>query len=413
MEVYALDLDEELLNHLANPESWTVISGEDISPELIFDDTVRSVYVWQKRHLREHHKVATPSVLELQFPEIELSDPDIVIGDLIDRLRDRYAHNTQRDKFKALAEIQRDNPLELPQALIKAGQELKDLTAKKGDIYGTGDYVRAMRQYNLKVQAGPGLSYGHPDLDEYFYGMKGLNFIVAPPKTYKSWQLIQAVMVNAIEGKCAWLFSLELPAQETDFRLRCALADVPWWHYLRNCITPEEDKRLEEASQVIDESGLYKIVKPPAGKRTIDHMVYQARDAGADGIWIDQLQYVEGTNGVSLGAHNKTGEYWDVLNHARDLSDDGPIMIAHQFNRSAMFSEGMPSMEQIKGSSAVEETATLALGMWANRPMRKSGVLEIGVLCARNYQYASWEMEVELSHGCNFKIKRRMPEEDG
>jgi hypothetical protein len=189
------------------------------------------------------------------------------------------------------------------------------------------------------------------------------------------------------------------------------LANVPWWHYIKNCITREERQRMQEASQLIDESGLYKINKPPAGQRDIDSMVYQARDAGADVIYIDQLQYVE-SNGRSIGSHNLTGEYWDVLNRARDLTDDGPICFAHQFNREARYAEAMPSMEMIKGSSAVEETATLALGLWANKDMRRNGLLEVGVLCARNYQYAAWEMEVELSRGCGFQIIRRVLEDD-
>jgi hypothetical protein len=87
-------------------------------------------------------------------------------------------------------------------------------------------------------------------------------------------------------------------------------------------------------------------------------------------------------------------------------------MIAHQFNRSAMGADKMPSVEQAKGSSAIEEVSTLALGMWANRDMRRSGIVEIGTLIARNVMYASWEMEFELARGCGFRIIGRAPEED-
>jgi hypothetical protein len=169
---------------------------------------------------------------------------------------------------------------------------------------------------------------------------------------------------------------------------------------------------MQHYSDQYDQLGSYRIKKPPRGHRGIEEMVYTARENGAEIIFIDQLQYVENDGGQSLGELSNTGDYWGVLDRARDLSDEGPICIAHQFNRSAMYAESMPSVEQAKGSSAVEETATLALGIWGTREMRRGNMMEVGTLIARNQEYASWDMEVEFKHGCSFTIIGRKKEDD-
>lgn len=411
MTVYALDLDEDLLSHMPNPDSWVVINGESISADLIEDEFVREVFVWQRQHLRQHGAPATATVLAAQF-DLELVEPETAIGDLLDRLRERYAKNEGRTALREIVELQKVDPTAVPQALLRKGRELNALVTPHGEMFGSGDFDRAKRRYDLKVLQGPGASFGHPELDDYFYGMRGVTFIVAPPKTMKSWQMIQGHIENIQQGRCSWLFCLELPAEESDMRMRCMLADVPWWHYLRNCITTEEWRRIKEASDLIDGLGTYRIHKPPHGHRGIDEMVYKARDAGADVIFIDQLQFIENKDGRSLGSMNATGEYWGVVDRVRELSDSGPICIAHQFNRNTQFSDSMPPIEMAKGSSAIEEFATTAIGMYANRDMRKSNLVEIGTLIARNHQYASWEMSVNLSQGCSFNILGRKDEDE-
>lgn len=413
--IYALDLDEELLSHLPDPDAWVVLTGEGIASEIIEDEFVADVFEWQKRHLREHGKPATASVLEDQYSDegLQLETPQTAIGDLLDRLRARYAKNQGRKHLRKVVEAQQEHPEDLAQILLRAGRDLHATLTPRGEVFGTGDIHRAERRYHQKVLAGPGASFGFRDLDEYFFGMRGLTFWVAPPKTYKSWIMIKGVMENALAGRCTWLYSLELPAEETDMRIRCLLANVPWWKYLRNRLDSNDWDVIRQASEIIDGSGIYKVVKPQPGKRGIDEMVYNARDAGAEAIFFDQLQYIEADDhGNNLGSLNNTGAYWNVLNKARDLSDEGPLCIAHQFNRTAMHCDKMPAVEQAKGSSALEETATLALGMWANKDMRRSGLVEVGTLIARNAMYAAWEMEVELTHGCSFDIIGRAPEED-
>lgn len=411
-DVYSLDLDEELLSHLPDADSWIVIRGEGLNADLINDDDIRDIFLWQEQHIRREGKPATASVLAEEF-DLEFDEPLTAIGDLLDRLRERYMRNQGRERLKVIGEAYKSDPSQIPNLLLKEGRELSALLTRHGEMYGTGDYQRIRHHYDQKVLQGPGASFGHAEVDEYFFGMqKGLYFTVAPPKTYKSWWMINSLMANVENGTCSHLDSLELPAKESKMRLYCLMANVPWWHYLRNCVSEDEWGRIREATEILDGSGVFKIAKPPEGERTIDHLVGNARDAGAEVVFIDQLQYIEDSKGKALGELNEPGAYWGVLNRARNLSDEGPICIAHQFNRSAMFADEMPVIQQAKGSSAIEETATLALGMWASKDMRRSSVVELGTLISRNsISFASWEMAVDLSRGCSFTITGRNDED--
>jgi len=200
------------------------------------------------------------------------------------------------------------------------------------------------------------------------------------------------------------LYSLELPANESDMRLRCMAANVPYWKYLKNCLMPEDRKALEDASEIMDDRGQFRIEKPDQGERGVQRMVERAINSGASCVFIDQLQYIENRKGLNLGAQNNTGDYFEVVNDLRNYSDQIPIFVVHQFNRSVMNATEMPEMQQGKGSSAIEEVATLSLGLWANKEMRQNNMIEVGTLASRNYSYQNWQVDVSLSHGCGFNM---------
>ena len=411
-ELYGLDLDEELLCHLTDPEAWQVISAEGLDTALINDPFVIDVFNWQKQHIREYKKIAPAQVLADEFPTLVLSEPRTVIGDLVDRLRDRYAKNQQREKLTEILNLQQSDPMAVPEALLRYGRELKQVVAKRGEIFGSGDADRVQKMYFKEVLRGPGASLGWKELNDFFYGMRGLNAVLGSPKQGKSWILVQQLYDNIVQGRAAWLYSLELPAVETTMRLYCLAADIPFYKYIHQRLDDNDWKAIKQVAEILDSTALYRIVKPPAGKRSIDELVHVARDGGAEIILIDQLQYIEADDGINLGSHNNTGAYWNVLNKARDHSDEGPIVYAHQFSRAAMNSEELPPMEMAKGSSSIEETATLALGLWSTPDMRRLGQLGAGVLAARNHEYASWLIQVERKYGCNLRIVKRLDLED-
>jgi replicative DNA helicase len=403
-ETYALDLDWDLISHLALPESIGALRAEQFTAELIEDPIAKKVFEWQMWHYREHGKPATSSVLEDQFTEVTIEPTETSIGDLIERIRARYMRNEGRKIAKQIALAVNETPLEAAKLMLRGGRSLADLTLKRGEVFATGDYHRLMAMYDNKVTQGRGPSLGFKELDDFFNGMLGVTFLIAPPKSCKTWMNVNALRENVIAGKFPYCYSLELPAHEYTQRLLHLTADLPWWKYLKNAIMPDDRNLLKEAADLLDSVGSYRIEKPQPGERGVQRMVERALNAGASCVMIDQLQYVENKKGVNLGSANNTGDYWEVCNDLRDYSDEIPIFVVHQFNRSVMNAKEMPEAQQAKGSAAVEEVATLALGMWGNKEMRKNRILELGTLASRNYDLESWRIGLQFSYGCSLDM---------
>lgn len=404
----AVEPDIELLGHLPDPEAWLVLRAEKFREELIEDDAVRAIYQWADQYYRDHHEIATEAVLDEEF-DIDFTEPETAIGYVIENMRERYMKNKGRQALRVIGERFKEDPTSVPKLLLQQGKELSDLLARRGEMYGTGDIDRTLKGYLDKATKGPGPSLGFKALDDYFYGQRGITIYAGPPKTWKSWFMVKATIENILQGTYPWLYPLELPAEETHMRLVCMMADIPWHKYIHNTITRDEQKLMREVSKDLDELGAYKIVQPPQGERSVDALIGAAQDAGAGAIFVDQLQYVE-VDGKSLGAWNETGKYWDALDRSRNLTDQ--ICFAHQFNRSVMNADKMPSVQQLKGSSAIEETATLALGLWASKEMRKSKRLEVGTLITRNHDFCNWEVEVDLTYRCHFEITGVVEDDD-
>lgn len=400
IEVFELDLDEEVLSHLGASESVLAFRAERLDPQVIEDDFVRNVYDWQMNHYREHGKPATASVLCDEF-DLSLSDPLTAVGQLIKRLRYRWIDNNARQYMTKVSDAYKDDPEGVPQTMIRVGRELSKVIDPIGESYGTGDYDRVLSAYDKSALQGPGAFIGFDEMDSYFHGFKAVSMIVGPPKSRKSWIKTASMLENIRKGKTVWEYSLELPAVESNQRLYTMAANIPPWKWLKGGLTKEDRKLLRETSEMIDESGYYRLEKPPQGKRDLESMVEHARDNGADVIYIDQLQYLE-ARGRQLGAEDHKS-YWTVLNQARDLSDDGPIVLIHQFNRTTIGADKMPEMQQAKGAAACEEVCSLILGLWSNKSMSQSGIVHYGSIAGRYSENQIWEIALDMTHGCKYE----------
>jgi hypothetical protein len=290
---------------------------------------------------------------------------------------------------------------------------LTEISSQRGETYGTGDLQQALEVYEANAKRGPGPTLGFPELDEHFHGIRGVTILLAPPKTYKSWFGVKDLVEGVIDGKSVHHYSLELPAEETKWRVLCMAADVPYWKYERGCLDVIDHREIDKASKALDQCGIYQVEKPPPGERGAQVMVERAISGGADYVIIDQLQYIDvPEKGRNLGALNDTGYYWETLSMLRDYSDEIPIFLIHQFNRSVMSAKEMPEMQQAKGSAAIEETAHLVLGLWANKEMRKNNVVEIGTLASRTAPFKSWHIEVGLSRDCRMDMIGEVTDDD-
>lgn len=404
-----LDYPLELYYHLVDPDSWLVLRDEAFNPVLIRDEEVTEIYEWASEYLKEYKEPPTVAVLEDEW-EIEWSEPQTAIGDLIERMRKDYMRFVGRESIKKIGAQYQEDPLLVASVGLPIMRELKDLMAKKGESFTTGDFERTWDGYLEEKEAGPGPSLGDPILDDFLFGQRGVTIYLGAPKSGKSWYMVKAVIENIKQGRHPYLYPLELPAQETHQRLLHMAADVPWWKYIRQSLGQQEEEAMKAAERELGALGTYTIAQPPEGERSIDELVGKAQDDGANVVFIDQLQYVE-HEGKPLGEHNDTGCYWAVLGRARTLSRDIPIAFAHPFNQSIRGMDEMPDAEQAKGSSAIKETASLVLGLWASKEMRRSDRVQIGILAARNHPHLKWEADVEMAKGCSMDITNIVEDE--
>lgn len=401
-----IDLDEQWLFHLAIEKSFQTILDEDISPEIISDPLIQDIYKWQLDHFRKYSSGASKEVLEDQFlsNNIKIEKPHSDINDLILRLKARYGRVESQRAIATFSRESVQNPLLAGQRMIEGGRALLSKLSSNKEVFCQSDLSKALRRYENKVTRGRGPSFGFKELDDYFYGQEAITFVVGQPKSLKSWFTLNSALANIVAGKTVVLYSLELPAEVADFRLRCMASDIPFWKYLKNKLEPHDIKQFNKSQEEILSKGRYIIEKPKPGERAVASLYQRAIDYEADILYIDQLQYVENRHGKSIGATNDTKEYFEAINDFKDLSDDGiPVWIVHQFNRQAQ-GDDFPIMQQIKGSAAIEECATLVLGLHSNKDMRKSHVVQIGTLASRNYSPNRWDVRVEMADGCNLQL---------
>ncbi len=356
-EYWDLDYDEELLSHLHDPEAWVTLKGEEFNVALIYDEEIKTIYEWSREHLREHKTPPSASVLAEEF-DLDLADPETAVGDLVERMRRRYMRNQGRQALEDITDKFKEDVLMVPGYGLKRLRDLQEILGRRGERFGTGDYDRSAKLYDDRRQHGRGPGFGFSNLDDFYWDMRGITFLIGSPKTFKSWFMVRTLIGNVSSGRFPWLYALELPAEETNERLYHMLSGVPWKRYIEGTLTKKDREEKEKNAAEFDEWGTYAISSPPQGERSIDSLVTRAQDSGVDNA------------------------------------------------------EKMPHISQAKGSAAVEETLTLALGLWTSKEMRRSSLLEIGTLASRNSDLQNWECVFDFSTGCELDVTGVKEDED-
>lgn len=147
-EIFELDIDLDLINHLAHKESVYKLLQEQVRPVLVKDPLAKEVFEWQMQHVRDYGEPATASVLEDEFPDIAMETAECAIGDLILRLRTRYLKNEGRRHIREISDIAVNEPLEVAKEMQRRARDLVDITHQRGEVFGTGDWVRAKDAYD-------------------------------------------------------------------------------------------------------------------------------------------------------------------------------------------------------------------------------------------------------------------------
>jgi len=400
-------LHSQLVDFLADGDSAKKLFNERFRPEYLTEQEANASAVlnYAFDHLTRYGVPATKAELEHEFAGLTFEEPSCELDWLIDRFRTRYAKSQAEEILLNAGPKIRQDPLEGVRQLVRELGNVRDHTRRQNIMFRSDDAGIIMEDHwkALDAMGGrTGCSSGYYEIDQHFGGWKPnqLIFIVGRPKSTKSWQQVKS-MVGAQKG--GWtpvFFPLEMGKTEMFHRYACMVAGVSYSKFTHNNLSVKERVLMADKVDELSQIAPGYFLDPPRGERTIDNMVAMAKDVDADIIFIDQLKFIEPPRATD-------SRYYAIEMICEELKDGArhfPIVVSCQFNREAASLGEMADLSKIGLSDAIGQTGDVLLGLYQGKEMRQANVLEFGILDARAYEWASWELSVDLSINSNFRV---------
>jgi replicative DNA helicase len=403
-------IEEDLIDHLAVPESVMLLWRERFDPELIdprafpeLRDILTTVFAYIDETGRP------PSAFELhQDIGYEFSKPKSHIRWLIRKFRERYKANKVKEILLASARSAVSDPDTAAETAVSNLTSLQAITSPRHFGLTNRDWTDQFRQYQQDVmdKRYAGYSFGWDEIDEYLGGLKKNNlvYVIGRPKRFKSWMLLKSAVETQFHperpGK-ALLYSLEMSEDEMYQRYQSMVAGVNYGHFVNGTLTGEEQRKVEQAADKIEAESSIVIAHPPRGQRTVQALSQHAREIGADVVYIDQLKFVESTRKVAADKRHIEIEY--INEDLKEATEDFPIYVACQFNREAASMTEMADLSKIGLSDSIGQTADMLLGLYQNKDMQANHLVEFGVIEARKYGVHRWDLAVDFATS-NFNV---------
>lgn len=226
-----IDIENELLCHLAVKESVEYMLKEGLTNNLIHSPQLKSVLNFVEHHFNDTGKVPTIAVLQHEYPNVDFDPPQTTIEYVIDKLKFRYRKNELQDLTVELAKLNED-----PDTAMRFLQgevfRIEKNTLSQQHTYSNSDYPVFINTVQEKMLQGNyvGATIGFKDIDDFTGGIKNGNvaYIMARPKRKKSFFMLQAFIEQAKAGLKPYLFTLELGPEEVMLRIACMISGVSW-----------------------------------------------------------------------------------------------------------------------------------------------------------------------------------------
>lgn len=401
-----MNLQDELIDHLAVPDSVLAIVRDNLRPEILPADCEqeREVLHFALDYHRQYGEPAPAELLSGEFG-IEFQEPQVAIEFLLEKLRERYKKNQAKEVILKTSKLVSEDPAKAVDFALDGMHRIKHLSDSETHTLTDADWDRSYRQYQEKVVRGmlKGKTFGFEDMDNALGGIRGLTYVVARPKRFKSWMLLKAGCENRLMGERVSFFSLELPEEEMFNRYQCMMAGVSWSRFQHGRLTKEEVEQFHTAGQELAEiPGSFTCHRPPVGERTVRNIERLALEDSATLVIIDQLSWLEHTERVRADLRHLEVSY--INQDLKTACDHFPIYIAAQFNREADSIQGMANLSQIGLSDSIGQTADMILGLYRDKEMTKNRLLQFGAVDSRSFEGGIWEIKVDLSSNSNFRM---------
>ena len=402
-----MSLENELLDHLAVPENAQYLFNQRFNPEFLTDEEsfCRSILEFQFSHIGKYGSPASKEVLESRFNDISFVHPTSEVEWLFDQFRERYARSETETALINLAKrINKESPSEVIDQISNELHRIREAIREKKTEISSSEYGDVLREYWDSSESTGGVTYGFSHVDAVLKGLKKgeLVYVIGRPKRYKSWMLMKSMVEAQKQGARAVFFTLEMDIPEMFQRYACMASGISWSAFRNRELMPSDMDSMMKRLELANESSEVQIIKPPRGERTVHALKLIAKEHGADIIYIDQLKFIESAVRVKADMRHREIEY--INEDLKDACSDFPIYLAAQFNREAAQLSEMADLSKIGLSDSIGQTADVVLGLHQTEDMRNSRVLQLGVIEARSYNSAKWEVIVELSQNSNFRI---------
>jgi replicative DNA helicase len=406
--------EKTLIQHLAFEPSLRWLATSAFSVEMLPTEDLRPVYEWAMDYYFASDRTKAPSpmafgvewanVLSDNEIDMEVEPEDSVewaTEDLIgDYVRVQF-EEFNRASARAMAE---SNTSERIGVLAEASGNLTTLlvrlTDRRSAVEGnegllTRGAAYAERMANPSEMVGMGL--GIPEVDSYLMGIHPGELMVLGGLS-KSGKSAFASWVGLSEwrrGRRPIIYTLELSVETFYDRIICQGAGIDSDRWQRGECTPPEIERFmafrEEAQSY---EGELMVVSPEMGRRSVEHLVREARAREADGVIIDQLTFVELPN----SRRPKTERIGEALHWLHVMIGEGtrlPCLLVHQMKREARETTrktGRFAPDDFADSVEVERTVDHAMAIYQSRDDMIAGRAKLQMLADRRKLPKDWEL---------------------
>lgn len=411
VEFAGLVLEDQLLDHLGTPEGCTAVWKERLNPEVVpetledyqlYRDAINVVLMYMDEHREPPHI----SVLAEEIGNSDFNIPIAPIDYVIDRLKERYKRRALKSilgkQGQELAKAEKDPDAIITDAADRLAQLRLDTSSRK-NVVSSDDLIQTVMDYRQRLEGGhKGISFGFDKVNNHMGGLNPteLTVLLARPKRYKSWLLLNSAASALEEDKNVAFATLELSEDEMRDRFTCMMAGVSWSHFKSKTLRQEEEERMIETSYELQEHPFKAhFFRPRVGERSVGHIVSYALEKNADVLYIDQLSWLDGARDER--AWQKIGE---IMEQLKDAANSFPILMAAQLNREAQAVDGLPDIAKAGLSDFIGQTADNLFALHASKDMmqQQPRIIHLGLMESRSYEPMGWEINVKLSEDTSF-----------
>lgn len=406
-----VDIETEFCYHLADQDALEYFIREGVSLDILYTPRTKNVYQFAQHHYHTTNKAPNLVTLAHEFQQIDWQAPQTEYQWVVEKLRQRYQRNEVEALTTTLAE-KVANPDEAMGYLRDRFIEIEKNSMTQRSLFKPGDHELFISELQEKIWQGQyrGASVGFSEIDDFTGGIKPgqIGYLLARPKRQKTFQMLNAFIKQAEEGRKPILYTLELTREEIELRLSCILSGVSWDRAQKGQLVKSDYKDFREAWEQFNADGKqYWFEMPPLDERSVPALTLKADKLGAESILISQFKYIRGTKDYYRNSFDEPAEVAVALKQAAiKPGSERPFYVEAQFNRGGDSMDELADADlgKVGLTDMIGQSADILFGLFQSRELRANNQLEFGIIDSRNTDKAAWYLKYDLKQQTEFEF---------